>query len=231
MKLDTQLTIDDVEYRVIDYDVQLGLSEIGRAVFVIQSELKPSTGTVVFNCGYKGAGFYRYFIGSARRIVRSAGNSWAVHCRELSMVLEMTCPISLRNCTMLDVLADIERRTLIKFSGSETLGSYASAKVPRFAHSGSALHAVQALADVFNIPDFIWLQDAEAKVWCGSSEDSFAAKHDNITIPDSFFTQQQAANMATLPALPVVRPGTQINGERITAVRLHDHEVQLTWIG
>lgn len=231
MKFDTQLTIGGVEARLIEYDVHLGLSEIGRANFIIQSDERPLPGVAVFDCGYAGAGFYRYFIGSVRKIVKREGDSWAIHCRELAMALEINCPISLRNCTMLDVVRDIERRTTLVFSGTADLGAYATTKVPRFAHSGSALHAVQAFADVFNISDFVWYQRKDGNLWCGSYADTVNAKRDDVSIPDRFFTRQLAANMATLPAVPAIRPGTRINEKRITSTRLHDHKVQIQWNG
>lgn len=231
MKLDRTLKIDGTEYPLVDADVSLALSEIGRASFIVQSREEPPHGIVTFDCGYADGRFYRYFLGKITHAVRRDAKSWTLQAREVCMALELPCPVSLRNCYIMDVQREITRVTTLNFRMLHS--DYASTEVPRFANSdtGDALHALNSIARVFRVPDFVWFQDLDGKIWLGNWAHSFFAERGNIEIPDKLFTRQQAANMATLPAIPSLRPGALVNGKRLQGVRLMGHEVHLSWTG
>lgn len=228
MRFQQSLFIDGQEYQIIENNVFLELSSIGRAVFTIKSESKPPRGVIFYDCGYTDGNYYRFFVGLVREIVKRDTRSWVIHCREISLALQLNCPISLRNCTLLDVLADISKTTRLNVSTKES-ADYATKLVPRFANTGNALHAIRLIGSVFDIEDVVWYQTKDGNIWIGDYQDSEWAKKQDITIPDKFFIKQQGSNMATLPAMPALRPGVRLNDFRLTEVNLQENEVHLKW--
>lgn len=90
--------------------------------------------------------------------------------------------------------------------------------------------AMDSLARVFNIPDFIWQQQCDGEVFVGSWADSFFGVRSPLQLPVELFDDYQGNQSAMIAALPGLRPGATINhGERITSVALIDNQMAIRW--
>lgn len=226
MKLERRLYIDGTEYPIISADATLQLSSIGRAVFVVQSQSKPS-GVVSFQAGYTSGEWYHVFLGSVKHAERRDTDSWVVNCRELSEALLLPCTVSLRDCSMVDVAADMSRTLGVRFDVPSQ--SYSTKRIPRFASTTDALTALQNIGRTFGVDGFVWQLMPDGSVWLGDHVDSKHATQGNIHIPDSLFNKQHGSGLATLPALPALRPGMIVNGKTLNQVRLSDMETHIQW--
>lgn len=222
MKLDERLTIGGAEYRIIQRDVLLELSNPGRATFRVEAKTQPR-GEVLYQCGYARHQFHPFFRGYIERVQEESNKSFTLYCRELVGGLLQPAQVNLRDCVVTDVLADLTTATRVKFA-AVTAGS----NVPRFASHGDGFNALRSIARVFRIPDFVFYQQTDGMVWLGEWKTSAYATPDRV-IDRRFFTRQTPA-AAVLPALPVLRPAMLINGRQVLSHRLtQQHESYIKW--
>jgi len=226
MKLERRLFIGGVEYPIIKSDATLQLSSIGRAVFIVRSKQKP-TGIVSFQAGYTTGTWFHYFLGIIKNAERRDKGSWIVDCKELSEALLLPCTISLRDCSVVDVAADMQRKIGISFDLPSA--DYTRNRIPRFANTTDALSAIQNIGRAFNIQQFIWQLMPDGQVWLGDHSDSKHAKQGSINIPENLFTKQKSSGLATLPALPALRAGMIVNNKTLDRVRLIEMETHIQW--
>lgn len=106
---------------------------------------------------------------------------------------------------------------------------YVEQAIPHFVHSGTGYQLLAALERAFSIPDYMLCQTADGNVYTGSgAHGQFAAKP--VDIPQEFF-KSAGGSAVTLALVPAIRPGAEVNGKRITTVRLHDNDMTLEWGG
>lgn len=221
MKLVEHLTIGGKEQRLVKREIKLELSAAGKAIFRVQAESKPS-GLVLYQCGYAKHQLHDFFIGYIEQATPE-GKTWQLSCRELMHGLTQIAHVSLRQCVAADVLADVQRATKVEFVDISTN------KVPRFASHSDGFAAVRNLQRVFQIPDFVFFQQKDGKVWCGEWKQAEELYTKAREIDPKFFTRHTPSS-AVLPALPALRPGMLVNGRHLLAVRLSaKHETHLTW--
>lgn len=108
--------------------------------------------------------------------------------------------------------------------------AYAQVKAPYFYCLGGGYQAMDNLAKVFSVPDFIWQQQGDGDVFVGSWADSFFGARSPLQLPVELFDGYQGNQSATISALPGLRPGATINqGERITSVTLAGNQMAIRW--
>lgn len=229
MKLVKTLSVGNKAYDLVDEDVMLEVNSAGRATFTIDSdldELKPFT-AVALDIGYSQHEHdSRLFVGYVETVNMKDRRQAVLFCRELVGVLANPLPISLRHPTMRDVLAVIEGKSGVNFA--VPTGGYDTAKIPHFSNIASGYHALAHIGRAFSIPDFFWQQQADGAVYIGSWDDSAWPDRD-IDLPDDWFTDQYA-NSAQLPALPSLRPGATVNGQRVKQVRFQGSFMTVEWV-
>lgn len=223
MKFIETLSIGVQTYRIIHRDIIHEVSSVGRAVFQISTKDRPS-GVVRYRCGYAHHQQHVYFLGFIQSAQQNSSISWTVHCRELIAGLNQTAHVSLRQCLIPDVLSDVSKATGVQFADNIAAGL----QKPRFASHSNGLHAIQMLARVFEILDFVFWQQNDGKVWLGAWRASAYADK-ILTIDDRFF-DDVTPTRAILPALPMLRVGMQINERRIQSLRLtQEHKSMIRW--
>ena len=125
-------------------------------------------------------------------------------------------------------MVEIGQHTGLRFRVPEQ--PYASVKAPFFYSLAAGYQAMDSLARVFNIPDFIWQQQGDGEVFVGSGADSFFGVRSPLQLPVELFDGYQGNQSAMIAALPGLRPGATINhGERITSVALIDNQMAIRW--
>src|SRR5690606_8442789 len=104
--------------------------------------------------GYNDAQLQRHFIGYVERSTAVNGVEQVLYCRELAAILAHPLPLNLRHADLRTVLGEISDKTGLRFRVPEQ--AYASTKAPFFYSLASGIQAMDSLARVFAIPDFIW---------------------------------------------------------------------------
>lgn len=221
MKLDTRIEIGGNVLKLTSYDVSLRLSEAGTARFVVQAKTQPK-GIVLFDAGYAKGIFHRVFIGYVEHAMEKSEKHWTVKAREICHALQVTCYVSLRKCTVTDVLTDLKRQTGLDFVSS------ISGTIPRFASKGDGYYVIRSVGESFGVQDYVWYQQRDGKVWLGSWADSEYAQMGNLAFDPKFYGDQHPES-ATLPALPNLRPGMVLNKKRLLGVRLRSYTTVVRW--
>lgn len=78
------------------------------------------------------------------------------------------------------------------------------------------------------VTDYQWYQLPDGDVWLGAAEHAlFAGKP--VNVPAEFASSAAGGNAMTIPVVQSIRPGVELNGQRLTRVRLHNDELEITW--
>lgn len=227
LKLHKVLTIGGVVYPLIAEDVRLELRSPGRAKLTIQAAA-PVKGLVTLDVGYNDNPLQRHFIGYVERCTSSNAIEQVLFCRELSAILTNPLPINLRHADLRTVLGDIKKKTGLSFRVPDK--AYAKVKTPFFYSLAAGYQAMDSLARVFGIPDFMWQQQGDGEVFVGSWADSFFGTRAPLQLPIELFNDYQGNQSAMIAALPGLRPGASINqGERVTHVTFAGNQMAIRW--
>ena len=227
MKLHKELAINGVPYVLVKNEVRLDAKSPGRATFTIQAS-EPVKGLVTLDIGYNGNTLQRHFIGYVERSTTASSTQQVLFCRELAAILANPLPLNLRHVDLRAVLVEISQHTGLRFRVPDR--PYAGVKAPFFYSLAAGYQAMDSLARVFNIPDFIWQQQGDGEVFVGSWADSFFGIRPSLQLPVELFDDYQGNQSAMIAVLPGLRPGATINhGERITSVALIDNQMAIRW--
>lgn len=227
MKLHKELAINGVPYVLVKNEVRLDAKSPGRATFTIQASA-PVKGLVTLDIGYNGNTLQRHFIGYVERSTTASSTQQVLFCRELAAILANPLPLNLRHVDLRAVLVEISQHTGLRFRVPDR--PYAGVKAPFFYSLAAGYQAMDSLARVFNIPDFIWQQQGDGEVFVGSWADSFFGVRQPLQLPVELFDDYQGNQSAMIAALPELRPDATINhGERITSVALIDNQMAIRW--
>lgn len=229
MRLNKSIMVDSVRRQLVDERIVLDLHAPGRAQFTVMADDSPINvnALVVFDAGYAHQdSLSRFFIGLVDKAVELDSRR-RLFCRELSATLSLPLPLSLRHVSMKQVLTEITDLTGLQFSSPDV--DYATRKAANFVNLGSGYLAIDRLAQVFEIDDFIWQQQGSAVIFAGSWQDSRWALMDDIEIPREFYDQASANESARIAAMPQLRPGMRVNGNRLQSIEFQGSHMVLAW--
>ncbi|MEE4883044.1 hypothetical protein V2K29_05255 [Pseudomonas alliivorans] len=227
MKLHKVLSIGGVVVPLVADDVRLDLKSPGRATFTIKAGATVK-GLVTLDIGYNESALQRHFIGYVERCTATNGVEQVVLCREVAAVLAQPLPMNLRHVDLRAVLADISTRTGLRFRVPDQ--AYTRVRTPFFYNLAAGYQAMDSIARVFGIQDFVWQQQGDGEVFVGAWADSFFGGRSPLQLPVNLFDGYQGNQSAMIAALPGLRPGASINqGERITNVTLSGTQMAIKW--
>ncbi|NBA97980.1 hypothetical protein [Pseudomonas sp. R5(2019)] len=227
MKLHKVLSVDGTAYPLVKDDVRLTLSSPGRATFTIQAPAAVK-GLVTLDLGYNDSPLQRHFLGYVERCTQANQVEQVLVCREIAGILARPLPMNLRHADLRTVLGEISNQTGLKFRVPDQ--AYARTKAPFFYNLAGGYQAMDTLAKVFSIDDFIWQQQGDGEVFVGSWAHSFFGARSALQLPVELFNDYQGNQSAMIAALPGLRPGATINqGERITHVTLSGNQMGIRW--
>ncbi|WP_431078090.1 hypothetical protein [Pseudomonas siliginis] len=227
MKLHKVLTIGGVVYPVVKDDIRLELAGPGRATFTIQAAATLK-GLVTLDVGYNESMLQRHFIGYVETSTAVNSTEQVLFCREVAAILAQPLPMNLRHVHLQAVLEEISNKTGLRFRVPDR--PYAQVKVPYFYSLATGYQAMQSMASVFGIADFVWQQQGDGEMFVGSWADSFFGARSPLQLPAELFDGYQGNQSAMIAALPGLRPGASINqGERITSVTLTGNQMAIRW--
>lgn len=227
MKLHQVLSVAGERYDLVRADVRLELRNPGRATFIIQADT-PLKGLVTLDIGYNDSPLQRHFIGYVERCTTANAKQQVLFCRELAAILARPLPMNLRHVDLRGVLDLVGQQTGLRFRVPER--PYASVRAPFFYSLAAGFQALESLAQVFDIPDFIWQQQGNGEVYVGSWADSYFGARPALQLPTELFDNYQGNQSATIATLPGLRPGAPINhGERVSHVALAGNQMAIRW--
>jgi hypothetical protein len=222
------LTIGGEPVKLVNDDVRLDLFTPGRAALTV-AESDELSGMVTLDVGYDAKKLTRYFSGYIEgKPNRVDAKHQRIFCRELSAVLRMTMPLNLRKASVHDILKAIAKRSFLSFSTAKN-GDDTESVAPFFYSIGNGYHCLDAIGDVFQIPQFIWQQQLDGSVFVGSWANSYWADK-SFLIPDGYFVNHGVANTAKLPVMDKVRPGFKLQSRGyVTSTKLQGDNMTMTW--
>lgn len=105
---------------------------------------------------------------------------------------------------------------------------YSDRPIPHFNHSGTGYQLLDNLGQAFGITDYVWYQLPDGGVYTGGAEKALFADRP-VEIPHEFNQGAAGGNSMTLPLVQSLRPGVELNGERVTKVHLQNDTMAVTW--
>jgi hypothetical protein len=217
MKLEKTLEINGKSYPVIDENITIELSAVGRAIFKIESDSIPEKGLVQFSIGYSDDELYSFFIGTVEKVTPISTSEVILICRELSSVLDSEEKLALRHVSVVDILQAIEEKTELSFLVPEGV-SYTNVRTPFFYNMSTLRHAVEALAKLFGVEKTIWTQLPDGQIYWGSWNDSLFSEKEVLEIPEEIILKHNPEDRSfQIPVIPALRTGSllSINNEKL----------------
>ncbi|MBL4761467.1 MAG: hypothetical protein JKY93_02055 [Gammaproteobacteria bacterium] len=129
--------------------------------------------------------------------------------------------------TLSETLSAISENTGLDFIVPDQ--QYSKIKVPMFYSMAGGYHCMDSLSRVFSIPQMIWQQQGDGSVYVGSWLHSFWADK-QPSVPDKWHDNHGVVGSARVPAFPMLRPGSFVNGEKyLTEVHLDGVHMNIKW--
>ncbi|MDM3001278.1 MULTISPECIES: phage baseplate assembly protein V [Citrobacter] len=217
------LSIDEVH--LADASLVLELNSCGRGFITAETDQDYTGKLVRLDVGYTDL-LLRWFTGYVERSQPADNGFQRLFVRELVGVFERLWPCSLQHPTLRNVAGWLEENSGLTVTVPDA--DYADKPIPHFTHSGSGYQLLNNLGKAFGITDYIWYQLPDGGLYVGGAEKSlFAGKP--VDIPAEFSQGAAGGNTMTLPVVQSLRPGVEMNGERVTKVHLTNDTMAVTW--
>ncbi|MEI9881654.1 hypothetical protein [Atlantibacter hermannii] len=221
-----RLYLSGDEVHLSDLNLVLELNACGRGFITAKTETDYTGKMVRIDAGYT-TQLYRWFTGYVERSQPSENGFQRLFIREMVGIFDKQWPCSFQHPTLRSVTDWMAEHSGLKFVLPDGV-KYTDTQIPHFTHSGTGYQLLAALGKAFSIQDYIWYQLPGGDVFTGSAAHGmFAGKP--VVIPDEFTQAAAAGDSVTLAVVPSLRPGVEVNGRRITSIRMHNDDMTLTW--
>lgn len=211
---------------MVDINLALELSVCGRGFITAETEEDYTGKLVRLDIGYSNL-VLRWFTGFVERSQPADNGYQRLFVRELVGVFERQWPCSFQHPTLREVATWLGEESGLTFNvpaGTD----YADKPIPHFTHSGTGYQLLANLGRAFGITDYQWYQLPDGAVYVGAAADAmFAGKP--VNIPAEFSQGVAAGHTMTVPLIQSLRPGAEVNGQRLTTVRLNNDDMAITW--
>lgn len=225
MKPIKRLYLSTDEIHLADASLVLELNSCGRG-FITAGTTQDYTGKLVrLDVGYTDL-VLRWFTGYVERSQPAENGFQRLFVRELVGVFERLWPCSFQHPTLRDVASWLTEQSGLTFSVPDA--DYSDSPIPHFTHSGTGYQLLDNLGQAFGITDYVWYQLPDGGVYVGGAEKALFADRP-IEIPHEFNQGAAGGNSMTLPLVQSLRPGVELNGERVTKVHLQNDTMAVTW--
>ncbi|RAP72826.1 putative orf35 [Candidatus Erwinia dacicola] len=225
MKPIKRLYLSTDEIHLADASLVLELNNCGRG-FITAGTTQDYTGKLVrLDVGYTDL-VLRWFTGYVERSQPAENGFQRLFVRELVGVFERLWPCSFQHPTLRDVASWLTENSGLTFSVPDA--DYSDRPILHFTHSGTGYQLLDNLGKAFGITDYVWYQLPDGAVYVGGAEKALFADRP-IEIPHEFNQEAAGGNSMTLPLVQSLRPGVELNGERVTKVHLQNDTMAVTW--
>lgn len=225
MKPIKRLYLSGDEVHLVDATLALELSACGRGFITAQTDTDYTGKMVRFDVGYPEL-VLRWFTGYVERSQPSENGYQRLFVRELVGIFERAWPCSFQHPTLRQIAEWLTEHSGLNVQVPNE--DYSDKPIPHFTHSGNGYQLLANLGRAFNINDYVWYQLPDGDVYVGSAAHAlFAGK--SVNIPAEFSLRTAGGNSMTVPVVQSLRPGAEVNGQRLTLVKLNNDEMALTW--
>lgn len=225
MKPIKRLYLSTDEIHLADASLVLELNSCGRG-FITAGTNQDYTGKLVrLDVGYTDL-VLRWFTGYVERSQPAENGFQRLFVRELVGVFERLWPCSFQHPTLRDVASWLTEHSGLTFSVPDA--DYSDRPIPHFTHSGTGYQLLDNLGKAFGVTDYVWYQLPDGGVYVGGAEKALFADRP-VDIPHEFNQGAAGGNSMTLPLVQSLRPGVELNGERVTKVHLQNETMAVTW--
>ncbi|EMV7409671.1 hypothetical protein AADQ46_003206 [Enterobacter soli] len=225
MKPIKRLYLSTEEIHLADASLVLELNSCGRG-FITAGTTEDFTGKLVrLDVGYTDL-VLRWFTGYVERSQPAENGFQRLFVRELVGVFERLWPCSFQHPTLREVASWLTEHSGLTFSVPDA--DYSDRPIPHFTHSGTGYQLLDNLGKAFGITDYIWYQLPDGGVYVGGAEKALFADRP-VEIPHEFSQGAAGGNSMTLPVVQSLRPGVELNGERVTKVHLQNDTMAVSW--
>ncbi|ENO1078066.1 hypothetical protein [Enterobacter asburiae] len=225
MKPIKRLYLSTDEIHLADASLVLELKSCGRG-FITAGTTQDYTGKLVrLDVGYTDM-VLRWFTGYVERSQPAENGFQRLFIRELVGVFERLWPCSFQHPTLRDVASWLTEHSGLTISVPDA--EYSDRPIPHFTHSGTGYQLLDNLGKAFGVTDYVWYQLPDGGVYVGGAEKALFADRP-IEIPHEFNQGAAGGNSMTLPLVQSLRPGVDLNGERVTKVHLQNDTMAVTW--
>ncbi|MEM5026977.1 hypothetical protein WJT80_21985 [Enterobacter roggenkampii] len=225
MKPIKRLYLSTDEIHLADASLVLELNSCGRG-FITAGTTQDYTGKLVrLDVGYTDL-VLRWFTGYVERSQPAENGFQRLFVRELVGVFERLWPCSFQHPTLRDVASWLTEHSGLTISVPDA--EYSDRPIPHFTHSGTGYQLLDNLGKAFGVTDYVWYQLPDGGVYAGGAEKALFADRP-VEIPHEFNQGAAGGNSMTLPLVQSLRPGVELNGERVTKVHLQNDTMAVTW--
>ena len=225
MKPVKRLYLSTDETHAADVNLVLELNSCGRGFITAQTDQDYTGKMVRLDVGYSGQ-LLRWFTGYVERSQPAEKGFARLFVRELAGVFDRAWPCSFQHPTLRDVAAWLTENSGITVTVPDA--SYSNTPIPHFNHSGTGFQLLNNLGSAFGIADYVWYQLPDGSVYAGGAEAALFAGRP-VEIPHEFSQGAAGGNTMTLPMIQSLRPGVEVNGQRLTRVALTNDTMAITW--
>lgn len=230
MKITSVLNINNTAVHEIKKLIRLELKTPGRAIFHLKTNTAPLAGQLIESAMQLGDNEARtVFLGFVETVTPLQDGVFTIVAREAAAALNRPMAISLRHCTVQQVLEFISEKTGLDFVVPDS--EWQKNDLPRFQHTGGGYGALDNLLRVFEVPNGIWQQQPDGRIYVGELEKSITGG--KAIAVQSELISNMSNNGGDLPAMPRLRPGVkiQISGQDfyITGMDITDNTMRLQW--
>ncbi|MBE5254182.1 hypothetical protein [Mixta mediterraneensis] len=225
MKPLTRLYLSTDEVHLADASLVLELNSCGRGFITAQTQTDYTGKMVRIDVGYPSL-VLRWFTGYVERSQPAESGFQRLFVREVCGVFDRNWPCSFQHPTLRQIAAWLEENSGLTFSVPDA--AYSDKPIPHFTHSGTGFQLLGNLGKAFGINDYVWYQLPDGGVYVGGAEKSlFAGKP--VNVPAEFSQGAAGCNSMIVPLIQSVRPGVELNGQRVTKVQLNNETMTITW--
>lgn len=225
MKPVKRLYLSTDEIHLADASLVLELNSCGRGFITAQTTTDYTGKLVRLDVGYSGL-LLRWFTGYVERSQPAENGYQRLFVRELAGVFERMWPCSFQHPTLRDVAGWLEENSGISIAVPDV--PYSDKPIPHFTHNGTGYQLLNNLGRAFSITDYIWYPLPDGSLYVGGAEKALFAGRP-VKIPAEFSQGTAGGNSMTLPVIQSLRPGVDVNGERVTKVHLTNDTMTITW--
>lgn len=225
MKPIKRLYLSGDEVHLVDATLALELSACGRGFITAQTDTDYTGKMVRLDVGYPEL-VLRWFTGYVERSQPSENGYQRLFVREMVGIFERAWSCSFQHPTLRQIAEWLTEHSglMVQVPNED----YSDKPIPHFTHSGNGYQLLANLGRAFSINDYVWHQLPDGDVYVGSAAHAlFAGKP--VNIPAEFSLRTAGGNSMTVPLVQSLRPGAEVNGQRLTLVKLHNDEMAITW--
>ncbi|MEH6344991.1 MAG: hypothetical protein V7785_07900 [Bermanella sp.] len=231
MRITKQLKIAGNEQKLVSDSIRLEMQTPGRCVLTVKSDVLPVQNALIEINGSLGAGeLRRLFLGYIDKLTIIQDGLYKIVGRELSATLNRRVALNLRHVTPAQVLEEISHLTSHEFILPNS--EWKNKTVARFQHIGGGYGALDYLLSAWRVEKGFWHQQANGQIYVGECEKSVPGQ--KIISIDAKKFESMSAKGGTLPLVPRLRPGVQIDTAGqvnfINSVDIVGETMRLNWL-